>query len=125
MNRPSVLVVDDDLTLQRIAALAMGHGGWRVRCVSNGEHALHAAQEDPPDVILLDAMMPGWSGVATLEALRADPLTARVPVIFLTVRVAELDVARYRAVGAVGVIAKPFDPMALPAEVLRLLRAAA
>ncbi len=74
-----------------------------------------------PDVILLDMMMPGMDGVTALAKLRAQPETAHIPVIFVTAKVQRQEVAEYLALGAAGVVSKPFDPMALPAEVRRLV----
>ena len=68
---------------------------------------------DPPDLILLDVMMPGLSGPSTLERLRADPATAAVPVIFMTAKVQPHEIAEYKTLGALDVIPKPFDPVTL------------
>ena len=75
-----------------------------------------------PDVILLDVMMPVMDGPATLSRLRANPMTADIPVIFMTARAQARELDRFRSIGAVGVIAKPFDPMTLAASVRRQLQ---
>jgi CheY-like chemotaxis protein len=80
-----------------------------------------ACKDGPFDVVLLDVMMPGLDGPATLRRLRDGPLAAAVPVIFLTAKAAAADRERLCAIGAAGVIAKPFDPMALPGELERIL----
>jgi CheY-like chemotaxis protein len=70
-----------------------------------------AAAERRPDAILLDVMMPGLDGPATLERLRADPATAEIPVLFMTAKAQAGELTRFAALGVAGVIAKPFDPM--------------
>ena len=70
-----------------------------------------------PDLILLDVMMPGMDGPSTLKALREQPLTATTPVIFMTAKVQPYEVAEYKRLGALDVIAKPFDPMQLSATI--------
>jgi CheY-like chemotaxis protein len=78
-----------------------------------------------PDLILLDVMMPGMDGPATLAELRKLPATAATPVIFMTAKVQTAEVAYYKSIGAIGVIAKPFDPMLLAQQVRTLFEQAA
>ncbi len=114
-----VLLVDDEADIRRIAALSLsGVGGMEVAQASGGSEGIRMAREDRPDVILLDMMMPGLDGPATFQALRSDPETSAIPVVFLTAKAMSAEVDRLRALGARGVLIKPFDPMALP----RLLR---
>jgi CheY-like chemotaxis protein len=96
-------------------------GGMDALDASNGPDGIRKAEEEQPDAILLDVMMPGMDGPAVLAALRKDPATAHIPVIFLTGKGTTADVERLTALGAVGVLAKPFDPATLPGEVRRLL----
>jgi CheY-like chemotaxis protein len=122
MSRRALLVEDED-AIRAIAQLSLERvGGWTVVCAASGEEAVEAAHgEGPFDVVLLDVMMPGLDGPATLRRLRDGPLAAAVPVIFLTAKAAATDRERLRSLGAAGVIAKPFDPMALPGELARIL----
>ena len=114
-----VLLVDDEVDIRRIAALSLsGVGGMEVVQASGGSEGIRKAREDRPDVILLDMMMPGLDGLATFRTLRSDPETSAIPVVFLTAKAMSAEVDRLRALGARGVLIKPFDPMALP----RLLR---
>jgi len=114
-----VLLVDDEADIRRIAALSLsGVGGMEVAQAGGGSEGIRMAREDRPDVILLDMMMPGLDGPATLQALRSDPETSAIPVVFLTAKAMSAEVERLRGLGARGVLIKPFDPMALP----RLLR---
>jgi CheY-like chemotaxis protein len=117
-----IMIVDDDEDICRVTELAMRRiGGWEVVSVTSGEEALLRGRDERPDVILLDATMPGLDGPATLAKLRKEPTTAAIPVIFLTARVQRHDLARYRALGACGVIQKPFDAAALPEEIRRIV----
>jgi CheY-like chemotaxis protein len=113
-----VLLVDDDRDLLRIAQLSLKNvGKWTVLLAANGLEAVQLATQERPDVILLDVMMPGMDGLATLLKLRSLPQTATIPVIFLTAKVQAHEVDHYVGLGALGVIIKPFDPMTLPAQV--------
>ena len=109
-----ILFVEDDPDIQTVARMALeAVGGFTVLACSHGAEALDKISGFSPDLILLDVMMPGMDGPATLEALRRLPEAAHVPVVFMTAKVQAQEVARYRELGAVDVIAKPFDPMAL------------
>ncbi len=119
-----ILVIDDDAVIRRISRLALGRvGGMEVVEASSGMEGIAMAAADPPDAILLDVMMPGPDGPETLGLLKADPRTAHIPVIFLTAKTREAEVDRLLALGVKGVLAKPFDPMFLAAEVKAILGA--
>jgi len=114
----NILVVDDDPDIRKIAALALERlGGFRVILASNGAEALEMARDNQPDVVLLDVSMPGADGPETLLALRSSPATRKLPVIFFTATASEEETARLRALGAVGVVPKPFDFADLPRRV--------
>jgi len=117
-----ILLVDDDASLRRIAQLSLTRvGGFEVLEAGSGHDALTLAAGEHPAMILLDVMMPGLDGPTTLAALRANPDTAAIPVVFLTAKVQRAEIDRFLGLGVRGVIAKPFDPMTLSAEVRRLL----
>jgi CheY-like chemotaxis protein len=117
-----VLLVDDEDDIRTIGNLSLSRvGGWQTVLASSGAEAVTKAAAEQPDLILLDVMMPGMDGPTTFGRLRADPATAATPVIFMTAKVQKQEVARYLELGAVGVIAKPFDPMTLPGEIRRLV----
>ncbi len=117
-----ILVVDDDPDIRRIASVALERiGGFRVDLACDAAEALRLAAKEPPDVVLLDVSMPGTDGPATLQALRALPATAGVPVIFFTAISSEAETARLRGLGAVGVVPKPFDVVDLPRRVRDIL----
>jgi CheY-like chemotaxis protein len=119
-----LLLVDDDDSIREIARLSLERvGDWEVVAVAGGAEAVEIAAGDGGfDLVVLDVMMPGIDGPTTLARLRAGPLAAAVPVIFLTAKLQPADRERLRALGAAGVIAKPFDPMTLPGEIERILQ---
>ncbi|MCG6117672.1 MAG: response regulator [Aquimonas sp.] len=127
MTRPPlthILCADDDADMRMILEVALQTiGEWRVSLAADGEQALAAARADRPDLILLDASMAGVDGPSALANLRADPGLADVPVMFVTGHASPHEVAAYRALGAVDVITKPFDPIGL-AERVRVIWAA-
>jgi CheY-like chemotaxis protein len=119
----TVLVVDDDPDIRRIAALSLGRiGGFRVALAAGADEALALIAREAPDLVLLDVSMPVTDGPATLEALRKIPTAAGVPVIFFTATCSDDEAARLRALGALGVIAKPFELAALPRQIDALMR---
>jgi CheY-like chemotaxis protein len=119
----NVLLVDDEPDIRRIGKLSLTKvGKFQVTEASSGVNALELlATSSRPDVILLDVMMPVLDGPSTFARLRADPATSGIPVIFMTAKAQLHEVAAFKALGAAGVIPKPFDPMGLPAEVRRIL----
>jgi CheY-like chemotaxis protein len=120
-----VLLVDDDASIRRIGELSLSAiGKLEVILAASGDEALLRARESSPDVILLDVTMPGLSGVETFEQLRGDPRTRAIPIVYLTARSGSEEAKRYAALGAAGVIAKPFDPMTLASTLLRTLERA-
>jgi len=113
-----ILYVEDEPDIQMVARIALETvGGFQLLVCSSGQEALAAAPAFAPDLILLDVMMPGLDGPATLSALRQLPAFEATPVVFMTAKVQAGEVARYRQLGALDVIAKPFDPMMLAAKV--------
>ncbi len=117
-----VLLVDDEEDVREIARLSLGRVGGMVVCdASSGPEGIARAALEKPDFIILDMMMPDMDGPATLTALRANPETANIPVVFLTAKVLPSELERLRELGAIGIITKPFDPMTLAAQVRRIL----
>ena len=122
MKINKVLVIEDEPHIRRIGELSLkGVGKWEVVLAASGAEGLAAAASTQPDVILLDVMMPGMDGPTTLAELRAQPNTSNIPVIFITAKVEKHEVERYLALGAVGVISKPFDPLKLPGDIERII----
>ena len=116
-----ILYVEDEPDIRFVAEMALqAVGGFTVITCASGEEALSAAPAAGADLLLLDVMMPGMDGPGTLKALRALAATADTPVIFMTAKVQATEVAMYKALGALEVIAKPFDPMTLAAQIQRI-----
>jgi two-component system, OmpR family, response regulator len=123
MDPRSVLLIDDDPDIQRIAEFSLAAvGGWKVYLAGSGEAGLAAARAHQPDVVLLDVMMPGLDGPGVLARIQGDPALAGLPVIFMTAKAQRSEVQAYLALGATGVITKPFDPMLLASQVLALVK---
>ena len=118
----SVLMIDDESDIRTIGELSLSSlGGWKVLLAERGRQGIAIAQSERPDVILLDVMMPEMDGPTTLVELKKNPETQHIPVVFLTAKVQKAEVERYLALGAAGVIEKPFDPMALPRQLAELV----
>jgi CheY-like chemotaxis protein len=118
-----ILIIDDEADIRRIAHLALGRvGAMDVTEAQSGLEGLRKAEDTHPDAILLDVMMPGLDGPSTLAALRSNPATAHIPVIFLTAKAMVSELTRLRGLGAAGVLTKPFDPMTLAVQVRAALK---
>jgi DNA-binding response OmpR family regulator len=119
---PSVLVIDDSPLVRRLVQLALGNArGWQVHAAESGALGIEVAMRERPDAVLLDVEMPDLSGPETLSRLRSQEATRQVPVLFLTALSADSDRAELQALGAAGVIAKPFDSATLAAQVAGIL----
>ena len=117
-----VLAVDDDPTILRLLEVNLEMDGHEVHTAADGQEALDRVAEIAPDVVLLDVMMPHLDGWQVCERLRADERFADLPVVFLSARAQETDLARGDAVGADAYVTKPFDPLALVELIERLAR---
>ena len=118
MTAIRVLHVDDEPDIREVVEISLGlDPDFTVQGCNSGGEALAVAAAWRPDIILLDVMMPGLDGPATLAQLRQNAATARFPVVFMTARTRARETDRFRSLGAVGVIPKPFDPMTLAASV--------
>lgn len=114
-----ILYVEDEPDIRAIAQIALESvGGFTVEICSSGGRALDRAALFAPDLILLDVMMPGMDGPTTLEALRNLDQTENTPIIFMTAKAQPHEIERFRNLGALDVITKPFDPMTL-ADVIK------
>jgi CheY-like chemotaxis protein len=117
----TVLYVDDEPDIREVVELSLGLvGGLTVHTCDSGERALEILPQLQPDLILLDVMMPRLDGPSTLQRLGADPNLNRIPVVFMTAKAMPQEVERFKQLGAVAVIAKPFDPMRLGEQVVSI-----
>jgi len=116
-----ILCVDDEEDILQVAKLALETvGGFETRQCNSGAEALIEVGQYNPDMILLDVMMPQMDGPATLKMLKGDATFANIPVIFMTAKVQPSEIEQYLKLGAIGVVAKPFDPMELPKQIEKL-----
>jgi two-component system OmpR family response regulator len=116
-----ILLVDDEADIRTVARLALeAIGGFEVHECASGLAAPAAVAEHAPQLVLMDVMMPGQDGLETLKVLRATKGLPPVPVVFMTAKVQPQEVASFRGLGALDVIAKPFDPMTLAQTVRQI-----
>jgi len=116
-----ILVVDDEAPVRMICSFNLEASGLEVVEAADGDDALAAVRKRPPDLVLLDVMMPNRDGWAVAAELHADPRTRDIPIVFLTARVDESDRERAHQLGAVGYITKPFDPIVLASRLAQIL----
>jgi CheY-like chemotaxis protein len=121
---PRLLLVEDDESIRAIAHLSLERlGGWQVVDAPCGEDALRLLTAGEHfAAIVMDVMMPGLDGPATLRRLQDEGLLVGTPVVFLTAKAQRVERERLNALGAAGVIAKPFDPLALPGQLEELIQ---
>jgi CheY-like chemotaxis protein len=114
-----VMCVEDDADIRTVLEFSLGTlGRYEVCSCADGPAAIAAAPAFRPELVLLDVMMPMMTGPQTLQALRALPGMAGVPMVFLTAKAMPDEVERLLGYGATGVIVKPFDPVRLPQDLL-------
>jgi CheY-like chemotaxis protein len=114
MSAIRILHVDDEPDIREVVDMSLSLSpDFEVRACGSGVEAVAVAVEWSPRIILLDVMMPGMDGPTTLQQLRKNSQTSEIPVIFMTARAQAREVEHFIALGAQGVISKPFDPMAL------------
>lgn len=117
-----VLIAEDDRDIADLIAHYVSRAGWTPHLVARGDEALVSARRQPPDMIVLDLMLPGVGGLEVCRALRADPATARLPIIMVTARAEEADRIVGLDLGADDYVGKPFSPSELIARMRALLR---
>lgn len=122
MNSAKLLLVEDDPALAELLEYRFRNEGYRVRVTADGDEALMMAAEEVPDLVILDWMIEGTSGIEVCRRLRRDKETAHVPVIMLTAREAEDDRIRGLETGADDYLTKPFSPRELLARVAAVMR---
>ena len=117
-----ILVVDDEKDLVDLIAYNLTRGGFEVATSHNGAEALEMARRDPPDLVVLDLMLPGLDGTEVARRLKADSRTANVPIVMLTARSEETDVVVGLTLGADDYVTKPFSMKILLARINTVLR---
>ena len=122
MDVSTILVIDDQADIRAIAEVSLRDlAGWHTTLAGSGAQGIELARAQNPQVILLDVLMPDMDGPATLRALRSDPATRDIPVVFLTAQSEPVELAALRALGAAGLINKPFNPTTLADEIQRIV----
>jgi len=116
-----IVVADDDADIRDLVVFKLRQAGHDVEAVEDGAAAVAACQASPPDLVVLDVMMPGMGGLDATRALRLDPRLARVPVILLTARAQESDIEQGFGAGADDYVVKPFSPRELASRVAAVL----
>ena len=117
-----ILIVDDEADVREITKLGLAMGtDWTVLTASSGKEALAIATSEAPDAILLDMMMPDMDGRATLQQLKAVAATQAIPVIFVTAKARQSNLEDFKELDVAGVVAKPFRPLKLAAEIAKIL----
>lgn len=113
-----ILYVEDEPDIQAVAKVALEVvGGFEVCICSSGEEAIKKVLDFSPDLILLDVMMPDMDGPSTLVSLKKLPGLDSLPYVFMTAKVQPSEIEYFKSLGAIDVIAKPFDPMTLSERV--------
>jgi DNA-binding response OmpR family regulator len=117
-----ILVAEDDRDIAELIAHYLQKAGWTAHLVASGDEALASTRTGPVDLLILDVMLPGLSGLEVCRALRTDPSTASIPIIMVTARAEETDRIIGLDIGADDYISKPFSPNELVARVRALMR---
>ncbi|MGB3135643.1 MAG: response regulator [Nodosilinea sp.] len=113
-----ILLIDDEVSIHSIARVGlMMVAGWELLSAQTSDEGIAIACSSRPDAVLLDVMMPKRDGIATLRLLQESTATQAIPVIFITGKAQAADRRRFYALGARGLITKPFDPMTLASQI--------
>lgn len=117
-----IYVVEDEEDIAELIRYNLSHQGYSVTCFTSGETGLEAVQSNPPDLLLLDLMLPGLSGLEICESIRGHSSLNKVPIIMVTAKGEEADIVRGLELGADDYLTKPFSPKVLVARVGAVLR---
>lgn len=120
-KRPRVVIADDDPDIRRLVEMTVTNAGCDVTVAADGEEALERVREALPDLVILDVLMPRMDGWEVARALKSDPQTKAVPLMFLTSRGQEHDVLEGFDSGAIDYMVKPFSPRELQVRVRAVL----
>jgi two-component system phosphate regulon response regulator PhoB len=122
MIKKTVLIVEDEEDIRELVSYHLLKEGYQVAGAASGEEALATAEAQPPDLILLDLMLPGVDGLTVCRRLRSNPRTESVPILMLTAKGEESDIVGGLNLGANDYVTKPFSPKVLMARVRAVLR---
>ena len=122
MTQPKrILIVDDDAFIRRPLEFILREEGYNAATAANADEGLRAIESQPPDLILLDVMMPGKDGLTWCAELKADPRYAKIPIVLLSARGQDVDRQRGYAAGASDFMSKPYSPVELKRRLVELL----
>ena len=116
-----LLVIEDDVDIRELVAFKLGQLGFDVRAFDDPRAGLESAAAEPPDLVVLDVMLPAMSGLDVCRRLREAEATATIPIVMLTAKAQEVDVERGFAAGATDYVVKPFSPRELVSRVESIL----
>jgi len=122
VERQHILIVEDDEDIQQLVAYNLIKAGFSVACADNGNQALEKFGAEPPDLVLLDLMLPGLGGLEVCRMIRRDGAAAATPIVMLTAKGEENDIVQGLEAGADDYITKPFSPKVLVARIKAVLR---
>lgn len=122
MARETILVVEDDENIQQLVGYNLAKAGFHVLYADNGEQSLIVIKREKPDLIVLDLMLPGLNGFEICKQVRKDPKTKNLPIVMLTAKSEENDMAAGLDIGADDYITKPFSPKVLISRIKAALR---
>jgi CheY-like chemotaxis protein len=122
MEHKRLLIIDDEEAIRTVVKFGISlAAGWEVLSASSGRMGIETAERELPDAILLDVMMPEMDGIATFKALQANPITAKIPAIFLTAKAQTAERRQFTDLGVSGTISKPFNSLDLPDRIAKML----
>lgn len=122
MIKDSIILIEDEEDISELIEFTLNKEGYQVSCFSSGEKGLEKIKRLKPDLILLDLMLPGMSGLEICKEVKQDPKTKHIPVIMVTARDEDMDVVVGLELGADDYVSKPFSPRILAARVRSVLR---
>jgi two-component system phosphate regulon response regulator PhoB len=122
MDKPTILVVDDEEDIVELVELNIAREGYKVLTCGTGEEALEIAHSKLPDLVILDLMLPGIDGLEVCRRLKSHPKTEQIPIVILSAKGEEADIVTGLELGADDYITKPFSGKVLVARVRRVLR---
>ena len=109
-----ILIIDDEDDIREVAALSLETvAGWNVLTANSGTDGIRKAEDEQPDAILMDVMMPAMDGPTTFREMQKNPAISHIPVLLLTAKVQGVDQRRFAGLDVSGVLFKPFDPLTL------------
>lgn len=122
MSKEKILVVDDEEDILELVRYNLEREGFQVRCADSGEKALKSIQQETPDLMVLDLMLPGIDGLEVARRLKQNQNTAAIPIVMLSAKGEETDIVTGLELGADDYITKPFSPRILVARVKAVIR---